>query len=816
MIELLMTGLGIAALFAVISLWYWEDGVKTLVLAMAGYFCLYAVASALLFWLDAFSIRKALGIVTFCGLLGMLVLRWNHWHTFLQIRFPWRKYGILLIILAAALPFVWQKHEFFGMGQDEGVYQTQAINLMYGVTDRQLDLPEYQDLETEEEKLDFYEMAKIRFLGFYTTTEFGEFPGFSADEFISPVSGIFHGIPNLPALLALSGKIGGGISHMSDIQTLFWGCALFFVYAVGQNLKWKKSTQVLTVALSAMSPVVLWVTKSALAEPFLIMLISGFLYFLTEGRRWSTMGAAAAIITFSWFHVTAFIYLPIAALLFFLLFIRTSRREPLLSGMASMIGFGIGITMMAQVSPRYTYMNLSYSLYRILPFMTDQNCIPIVWAVVLFGIVIFASFYRKQWRERLDLILSDGWGSRLTRGFLILWCAYEVFALFRLRGQIGGWNALHEFSALSFVYLTGVLLLPVGLFSMLKNPRKIWEDEKKLLIGLFALYSVLFNSAFLTPRVTEYYYYARYLAPYIPVALLAVGMYLDSWKAGIKAAFLGISLALLAPFEYHLLTQIDDTHMTWEVVEDLAESIGKNKVVLVDHEEMRMLYFPLRAMTESKIYLREGELSDQAKHYADSGSTVYYVSSGRYAVKPAEGTPVYQQTYQASLDYADQDGRFIPLPLHYTQEERKVTLYRCAESEVLTYSMASRDFPLWGFGEIEEGKRWIESEEATIVCQLERKDYRMIIRADELPERVWEGERRIQVLINEIPVGEIVWKDRSETEFSLQIPKESLAGGQTFLTIKTQLWPASMVTEADPRQLGLKLESIIFQPMIEE
>lgn len=57
-----------------------------------------------------------------------------------------RPYWLPILVCAGGFVLVAMKHELFGMGQDEGVYQTVAINFLNGVTDRQQDFPEYHTL----------------------------------------------------------------------------------------------------------------------------------------------------------------------------------------------------------------------------------------------------------------------------------------------------------------------------------------------------------------------------------------------------------------------------------------------------------------------------------------------------------------------------------------------------------------------------------------------------------------------------------------------------------------------------------------------
>lgn len=120
------------------------------------------------------------------------------WNRLCQVSWDIREYWIPLLVCAGGLVLVAVKHGFFGMGQDEGVYQTVAVNLMNGITDRQQDFAEYHQIPAEQQET--FAQSIFQQLAGYDTESAGHVShGF--DTSISPVSGIYHGIPPTPPSL---------------------------------------------------------------------------------------------------------------------------------------------------------------------------------------------------------------------------------------------------------------------------------------------------------------------------------------------------------------------------------------------------------------------------------------------------------------------------------------------------------------------------------------------------------------------------------------------------------------------------------------
>lgn len=192
--------------------------IELIVPSMLLFFMQYIVIAGFFWWIDNFSIVKTLFMAILADIVFIVFEIKGLKRKSIKIHWEIKLYFPVIIIVLCVLPFTFQKFEYFGMGQDEGVYQTQAIQFIYGHTEVQQDIEEYEKLETETAKQTFKLAAEESLMGFYNYDS--QLPFASEKNEISEVSGIFHGIATFPAILALWGEIFG-ISHMSDVQTIF-------------------------------------------------------------------------------------------------------------------------------------------------------------------------------------------------------------------------------------------------------------------------------------------------------------------------------------------------------------------------------------------------------------------------------------------------------------------------------------------------------------------------------------------------------------------------------------------------------------------
>jgi len=151
--------------------------------------------SGILFGLDMFSMEKALALITVSEGIILTGIRRRKVQ---KQGFDVREYFFPVILVICMLPFVWNKFGFYGMGQDEGVYQTQAIAFMNGNYGNQKELSEYETLD-EAGREDYRQFVDSKLVGFYVYD--ASLPSLPEEERLSGVSGFYHGIPTFSAVL---------------------------------------------------------------------------------------------------------------------------------------------------------------------------------------------------------------------------------------------------------------------------------------------------------------------------------------------------------------------------------------------------------------------------------------------------------------------------------------------------------------------------------------------------------------------------------------------------------------------------------------
>ena len=331
---------------------------KPFVCGTVFYFFCYILWSMLLFVTNQFTLFRAVlgtavvlvALLTAAALLlrrkhGTL-LRLLHWDE--SIRTVW----IPLVIVLVALPLILTKNELFGMGQDQGVYQVVAINLMNGLTDRQQDFAEYYNLSSADQT-EFADAVRNYLMGYDIVPE--EYPDTIYDRNISPVSGIYHGIPTYAAMLALFGKLFG-ISHMIHLETVIWVCMIFLVSFVCRQMQWKRCTEFLACAVCAASPIVIWVAKSSLTELFLAVILLSFVLLITAPNRSHGL-SILPVAVFACYHVSIYTMIPLFVVLYGALYLFRRKREYAVLMLATIPLYLASYFAMRHVQPFYTMNN---------------------------------------------------------------------------------------------------------------------------------------------------------------------------------------------------------------------------------------------------------------------------------------------------------------------------------------------------------------------------------------------------------------------------------------------------------------------------
>ena len=789
---------------------------KPFVCGTVFYFFCYILWSMVLFTANQFTLFRAVfGTAVFLSvlLLGACIvlrkqhgtlLRLLHWDE--SIHTVW----IPLVVVLLALPLVLMKNELFGMGQDQGVYQVVAINLMNGLTDRQQDFAEYYTLSSADQA-EFADAIKQYLVGYDMAPE--NYPDTIYDRTVSPVSGIYHGIPTYPAMLALFGKLFG-VSHMIQLETVIWVCMIFLVSFICRQMQWKRLTEFLACTMCAVSPIVIWVAKSSLTELFLAVILLSFVLLITTPNRCHGL-SILPIAVFACYHVSIYTMVPLFVVLYGALYLFRRKTQYAVLMLGTIGIYLASYFAMRHIQPFYTMNNYrslfvgGITVYHITTVVTVVS----IAAFVICGIYCLILHRRAKTfdaRAFLEVAQQRTWVKVLFLLFLLLPVAYILYKALS-QGMVG---ELRYLTLTGYAIQTGFFLLPVVCIMVLFRMRTVLEKTETMVLYAMFVYCILVYSAFLRFQIEYYYYYARYLAPFIPIAVLFAAMVLDkcNWKAMVP--LLTVSVLVVAPFDRFLATAKDDTRMQWSILTDLTEKMDETDCVVVDTDLMPQLYLPLRSMTGAAMYPELENAVEQVDKLSDQYDTVYYLTADTSILQYIDSYRcVYRNTAHHSEDDLNHNAKLFPMPLAFLEYDEPVCLYQYTANRLAYQAVDCYETEYVGFGTLEGDFCWSVAEDASVFCTLHPDSYLLQFEMGcTIPlKQLGMEEMTVSIYINHVLAGELTINEENNGG-TLTMPVSSilLNDTQNQITLHCNLWPASIVTANDIRQLGFPLQSLRF------
>ena len=806
------------------------DIIKCFVLGFINFFGLYVVISGVYFWIDNFTVFKStFSCLLFEIALLLILFLFGHVRNFNYL-LDVKKLIAPIIIIIISLPFVINKFEFFGMGQDQGVYQTKAINLIYQKAKRQQDFKEYHDIKNKKESSNFGYLVQTRLVGF-DRFDSGK-PTLSKKDRLSSISGIYHGIPTFPALLALWGKIFG-LTGMASIQTIFFIIAIFLLYYVSINLEFYYYNNVLCLLLFAFSPIVIWASKSSLTEIFICDIILLYLLYMTESDdikiNWLSW---IPIAYFSFYHVSCFAFMPIFILIFWFFIIKSKNpKNYLVSSIISLIFFEIGFIMMAYVSPTYTFNNFSRSLLRPplnLLFIRQSICLSFTQLVSIITILLscLIYFYRSSIYLSLIRIIDCKYILIALRVIIILllcyiayhgYCiAYGIIEPHRMSTQgyfYGkGLFAFKQLTLAAFLFNTGLIVLPIVIFASLFNIKVFFEKKATAIVYILFIYCVLFYSAFMKKEVAHYYYYSRYIVPFIPLILLCAGIYLKNKNKYIITIIIAISFTALFRYNNTLLNNLDDTKLEWKNLSNIASIVDKKDVLIVDNNLMATFFLPLRAMTSASVIPKYNDINHLVNN---NDKDVYFITKNDECMLDNKFfETVVKLPNTESEDRVHNHSNILPFPTEMSIQKTFISLLKYNKPKLIYDFKEENNFKHYGFYNLEKNFKWTKNGESYIVMYLPINNYEMIIKQG---PGIPIGKLNIEsisarISFNHQLIGQItIDSSKSNQKSILFIPKNLVNEGRNILNVKTDVWSPNQYGSSDSRKLGISIRKIILK-----
>lgn len=789
---------------------------EILTLGVCWYFCSYVFSTMLLFLLNVYTLNRGFaatcctdGIIFLTAVLTSEKVPLHKLKEGFQSERELKVFVIPLLIAVIGLPFISQKNELFGMGQDEGVYQCEAINFMNGYNIRQQDFEEYHFLESDEAKENFETTVHNKLVGYDIPDE--EYPDTVYDREVSPVSGIYHGIPTYPAILAMWGEIFG-IAHMAEVQTVFYILMLFLTGFVCDNLHLKPLSKLIACMTAALSPVVIWVAKSSLTEMFLAVLLLLFLYFLTDSEYPEYYGySIMPIIVFSCYHVSIYTLIPYVLMIYAGMYFFTKRK--IFAGMLlfSVLEYLLSYLMMRHVQPFYTMNNYRFVFgHGITVYNITQVVLIISGILILFCMIYILLVWKFKKTETLKVFLENQQNTVLMQWLFICLTALPLIYIFYQ--SFVKLDTIEHITALTisgFALNAGLLLLPVGVAVVFIRPKAFLESEAKLIIFVSCFYCVLIYAAFLRFEIEFYYYYARYLVPFIPCAVLFAVTALDKSDKKILLTVSAVSIGCFLPYSSFLMQHKDDTRMEWSVLEDLTEQIPQNSCVVMETDTLPMLWLPVRAVTKANVYPAENDFTAQCKTLSERYEKIYCISQNQIS---ENFELLYKNQVHCSEDM--NFGELSSMPLHFSETTDNIYLYEYLNYQEIYTVEEIQKLKLYGIDKPDGDFCWTVNPTSAMRCTLKQKNYTLHLKlGSKIPvAATGKDSFKIQLSVNGIQVTAKTLTSKNITqELNFYIPASYLNDGLNLISFRTDMWNASAINPKDNRTLGIPIQSVTFQ-----
>lgn len=672
-----------------------QDVIRIVVLAITGNILLYVLNSGILFWMDHFSIigTEVLLIVEMSIILVVQLMRGKR----PTCSFDWHKCIIPLIVFLLACPVVIQKFGFFGMGQDQGVYQTKAIALISGNNSNVYNLEELDDLS--EEQQDVYKTGISEQYGFYFLNGPQDGPG----------EGVFHGINTYPALLAWWGSMFG-YEQMAGIHTIMLACALFLIYYIGAEVGISAVGQGVITALYALSPVVLWVNKSTLSENVTILIFLMFLYLLLEKEESHRWMIGIPIAVYAFFHVMIYVMMPMFVIVLIMAYLLTGKKSYLIANMIAAVSYRLGYFMMMATAAAYTEGNYDFiERYGIKTASVPKVATLAVLAVIVISVVLLLKPYEKLSMKKLTqkkwIRIAFNWCIRLG----ILFCTYIGYRYIK--------HSVYPYAnatMYAFLSATVVVIIPFILFVLFFMTRTIYSRKEIVLLTVVYLYCGLFYPTVLSPYVIYYNYYSRYITVYFAIVFILAALLMETLlhqyqayknrkqsvstqteamagqkgylrrNIGIHAVYgvvLILAVLLYARYDIFMINHMDETRVDWSMVRKVDQAVTDQDALIVDGDLKNQLFYTTKLMSGNTAYPVMDNLKVTVDLAAKKSKKVYYASISpldQHAMNQANMELVDcidDQTYSYEKDHI-KNGK-LPYPLKEERTSSKVYLY-CA------------------------------------------------------------------------------------------------------------------------------------------
>lgn len=624
------------------------------------YWSAQIIVSGVLFCFDKYTVLGNAVIVFSIALLCFLeairrerVSFTFHINSLERKNFKFSLWDVVMLFFVLLLIFLCRnQNEFYGMSQDEGVYQTQAISFIKGETANIRDFRECKELPEElvGKHLENIFWAKERGMhGFYPLSE-EVFPRTVQTREESQVWFTIHGVPTYTALLALWGSIFG-IPSMMGVQLCFFALTILTFYEILKHWSMHPALRVAVTVVYAASPIMFWLAQSSLTEMVLAYAMNLFILELCRpGRFIKAWRLAVPVLLFGLIHLSIYTLMPMFVLALTIRFLQNRNSVFLRAGFYMTYGYIACILFVSWWYTEYFYINVS-PLYQF-PGITEDNALFILLSLGIAYLVWFLALYCTQRYMRS----IPQWAAWVVRGTQLILLLAAIMASIGYV-QKGGYAS--RLTGLAYIVLTGVIVLPLLVGFVLVKPASVTRDEREYSILWMYLYVVYVYVAVFRVYIINHYYGDRYLVPFLGIVFLVLAILLSKWKKTMRntivtMAILSFSFAYFVYHDVFIVTNKDDSRIEWDILVEMSEYLNENDILILGGDQMISCYFPMRDLSGADVYgYFMVTLPDTIDALASQGREIYildYVSESTECYEKIQEWEIENTEYAVPYD----------------------------------------------------------------------------------------------------------------------------------------------------------------------
>lgn len=788
------------------------------------FWIIYSVISGVLFAFDKFSFISALAIQFALVLVVLVCLVCRKGWQPMHIKFVRSRDAIMLLLVFVAFLLTGTKFELFSTGQDQGLYQTEAMELFMGNYEVQHDFEEYQILEREEDRNAYREMLDKAWMGYYALkmSSYG-----NKEEAISDVSGMYHGVQTFPAMLALTGHLFG-IENMMHLQTMFYICCFVLLYYTLSNMNVSKGLQIFLTMIFMLSPLTIWVSKATYTEMFLCLMVCFYLYLLFEenDEKWML---SIPLIGFAFVHVSFMVLWPVFWLANAIMYVYQKNKQYVYTNIISAVGLLGSCIMMARIAPQYYYGNCA--LLFVGNIVNQDNLLAWIGVISLVSCIVSIFMLRNNMevlRRGLTKIQNLTW---LVPVILILsvlfWIAYGTKMGFFMVPEDMREPSLYQYygkGLMAYTHLgiyacalaTGFVILPCLIVYMILKSKRIIADAKYFVLTLIFLYIVVFQSVFLRKEIGFYYYYSRYLLYYIPIICLMAAICFQKWNKKVTLFMALISFSSMIYFDVAIIENKDDTLWEWETLEDLVLAIEEDSAVIINGADMQRLLGPqVRTMADTAVFPVFENIQEQIELLQEHYECVYVLSGDDLAedIWNKEVVKVaYKDQYQRSRKISHQWGMY---PTEFEPVDMNIMLYRVDQTiyelgEEILFATENRNadkYVTQGISYDNIDYSWTTGDRLNLRLWVKQDVINKMVKATFEIKHVYNTIQEVQVYVNGKKVSCMQQVGGRNLEFEFEVSQEFV---DINLVFPDAVSPQEIGNSTDTRKLALALVKATF------